>query len=204
MNMPIRQSERQHIIRLPDGERFQLRYVRPDDQARLEEMFSHASPEDIRFRLLGAVRGFAAHMAERFAHLDPERDAAIVATSLPDSGPEEIYGIVHIGQDTPQSDTAEYDVMVRSDFKAHGLGYRLMTEILQCARRRGLRAVTGYISPDNGKMLLMAEELGFVARRGEGNVVEVRLDFAEFDKRLEEGLASGQPTVLEPGRVPES
>ncbi|WP_395666878.1 GNAT family N-acetyltransferase [Methylocella sp.] len=190
MNMPIRRQDRHHIIRLPAGERFQLRYVRPDDKERLEEMFSHASPEDARFRLLGAVHGFAAHMAEKFVHLDPETEVAIVATSLPDVQPEEIYGVVHIAQDRPDADTAEYDVMVRSDFKAHGLGYRLMTEIIQCARRRGLKGVTGYISPDNSKMLLMASELGFVARRGEENLVEVKLDFDEFDRRLEEELGS--------------
>lgn len=191
MNMPIKRSDRHHIIRLPAGERFQLRYVRADDRAMLEEMFAHASPEDVRFRLLGAVRGFAGHMAEKFAHLDPETEAAIVATSLPGAEQEEIYGIVHIAQDTPHADTAEYDVMVRSDFKAHGLGYRLMTEILQCARRRGLSAVTGYISPDNSKMLIMANELGFVARRGEDNIVEVRLDFDDLDRRVEDELSAG-------------
>jgi acetyltransferase len=81
--------------------------------------------------------------------------------------------------------------MVRSDFKHHGLGYRLMTEILQCARRRGLKAVTGLISADNFAMLQMTGELGFVARRTEDNDVEVRLDFAEFDARLEAGLEAG-------------
>lgn len=191
MNMPIKSPDRRHIVRLPAGERFQLRYVRPDDRAKLEEMFARASPQDMRFRLLGAVRGFAAHMAERFAHLDPDVEAAIVATSLPGEEPEEIYGVVHIAQDAPESDSAEYDVMVRSDFKAHGLGYRLMTEILQCARRRGLKAVTGYISPDNSRMLVMAQELGFVARRGEDNLVEVRLDFDDLDRRVEDELSAG-------------
>lgn len=190
MNMPIKRSDRHHIIRLPAGEQFQLRYARPDDKARLEEMFSHASAEDIRFRLLGAVRGFAGHMAEKFSHLDPELDVAIVATSLPGVEPEEIYGIVHLGQDSPDSDSAEYDIMIRTDFKAHGLGYRLMTEILQCARRRGLKAVTGFIAPDNTKMLIMTGELGFQARRGEENLVEVRIDFEDFDRRVEEDLST--------------
>ncbi len=185
MNQPIRRSDRQHMIKLPEGELFQLRYVRPDDKERLEEMFSHASPEDVRFRLLGSVRDFAGFMAERFTHLDPQKDAAIVATALPELGQEEIFGIVHIGQETPGAETAEYDVMVRSDFKQHGLGYRLMTEILQCARRRGLKSVTGVISADNFKMLQMVGELGFVSKRTEDNTIEVTLDFAEYDARME-------------------
>ncbi len=190
MNKPIRRTDRQHTIKLPDGELFQLRYVRPDDRERLEDMFSRASPEDIRFRLLGAVRGFAALMAEKFTHLDPAKDVAIVATTLPDAGPEEIFGIVHIAQETLNSETAEYDIMVRSDFKAHGLGYRLMTEILMCARRRGLKVVIGTISADNYKMLQMVGELGFRSKRMEFNEVEVRLDFAEYDARVEAGLSA--------------
>jgi acetyltransferase len=178
------------MIKLPDGELFQLRYVRPDDKERLEQMFSHASSEDMHFRLLGSVRDFSGFMAERYSHLDPETDAAIVATTLADLGHEEIFGIVHIAQEEPQSETAEFDIMVRSDFKQHGLGYRLMTEILLCARRRGLKAVTAVISADNFKMLQMVEELGFQSRRTEDNTVEVKLDFAEHDARVEAGLSA--------------
>ena len=191
MNKPLLKSERRHTIRLYDGEVFQLRYVRPDDGPRLVEMFSHASPQDIHFRLLGAAHDFAGQMSEKFTHLDPETETAIVATTLADSGPEQFFGIVHLAQAQPASETAEYDIMVRSDFKHHGLGYRLMTEILQCARRRGLKSVTGLISADNFAMLQMPGELGFVARRTEDNDVEVRLDFAEFDARLEAGLEAG-------------
>lgn len=191
MNKPLLKSERRHTIRLYDGEVFQLRYVRPDDGPRLAEMFSHASPQDIHFRLLGAAHDFAGQMSEKFTHLDPETETAIVATTLTDSGPEQFFGIVHLAQAYPDSETAEYDIMVRSDFKHHGLGYRLMTEILQCARRRGLKVVTGLISADNFAMLQMTGELGFVARRTEDNDVEVRLDFAEFDARLEAGLEAG-------------
>jgi acetyltransferase len=191
MNKPLLKSERRHTIKLFDGEVFQLRYVRPDDGQRLAGMFSHASPQDIHFRLLGAAHDFAGQMAEKFTHLDAETETAIVATTLPDSGPEEIFGIVHLAQARPDSDTAEYDIMVRSDFKHRGLGYRLMTEILQWARRRGLKTVVGLIAADNFTMLQMADELGFLSHRAEHNDVEVRLDFAEFDARLEAGLEAG-------------
>jgi acetyltransferase len=191
MNKPLHRSERGHTIKLFEGDVFQLRYVRPDDRQRLVEMFSHASPEDVHFRLLGAAHDFAGQMAEKLTYLDPETEVAIVATTLPDAGPEEIFGVAHLAQAHPDSETAEYDIMVRSDFKQHGLGYRLMTEILQCARRRGLKAVTGVISADNFRMLQMAGELGFLPQRAEDNTVEVRLDFAEFDARLEAGLSGG-------------
>jgi acetyltransferase len=190
MNEAISSKGPRHIIKLPYGDLFDLRYVRMDDRQRLVEMFSHATAEDIHFRLLGASHDFAGQMAERLTHLDPQTEVAIVATTLPNLGPEEIFGVVHIAQLGPGSDTAEYDFMVRSDFRKHGLGYRLMTEILQCARRRGLKAVTGYISADNRRMLHMVEDLGFTARRTDPHEVDVRLDFAELDTRLEDELAA--------------
>jgi acetyltransferase len=163
-----------------------LRYVRPDDRERLEEMFCRASAEDIYFRLLGgAMRDFAAQKAEKYAHLDPEKDIAIVATTLPDWGAEEIFGIVRLSRGTADFDTAEYGIMVRSDFKAHGLGYRLMTEMLMCARRRGIKVVRGTVSANNFRMLQMAGKLGFTSKWTEVNCVEVRLNFAEYDARVE-------------------
>ena len=164
MTKPLRRSDRQHTIRLPGGELFQLRYVRPDDRERLEEMFSRASAEDIYFRVLGAMRDFAAQKAEKYTHLDPEKDIAIVATTLPESGAEEIFGNVRLCQETAESDTAEYGIMVRSDFKAYGLGYRLMTEMLMCARWRGIKVVTGTVSADNFRMLQIVGKLGFADR----------------------------------------
>jgi len=66
--------------------------------------------------------------------------------------------------------------MVRTDHKGHGLGYRLMQEILDEARRKGLRAVEGFILRDNEAMLLMARELGFTRIAVEDDMVRMRAD----------------------------
>lgn len=52
-------------------------------------------------------------------------------------------------------------IMVRSDLKGLGLGHRLMTEIIDYARDRGLKRIFGEVLRENTSMLRMARELGF-------------------------------------------
>ena len=61
----------------------------------------------------------------------------------------------------PDNVAAEYGIMVRSDLKGQGLGYRMMTEVIAYARSRGLARISGEILRENATMLRMAEELGF-------------------------------------------
>jgi acetyltransferase len=69
--------------------------------------------------------------------------------------------------------------MIRPDHKGHGLGYALMREILNEARRRGLKAVEGYILRDNKTMLIMAREHGFRPVAEEDDVIVMRAELRE-------------------------
>lgn len=175
---PTNQAETSEIA-LPGGAHFLLRSVQPEDEPRLREMFAHASEEDIHFRCFGAVHDFAAQMSHRLAHLDPSNELALVAATPPDHSPEEIFGVVHLALPPGRRDTAEFDIMVRSDFKQHGLGYRLMTEILLSARRWGLETITGNILRDNYAMLQMTRELGFATDTVDEDSVRVKAILAE-------------------------
>ncbi|WOJ91112.1 GNAT family N-acetyltransferase [Methylocapsa polymorpha] len=179
MTTPIKAQTEAREIALRDGAHFLLRDVRSDDEPRLRDMFACATSEDIHFRCFGAMRGFAADMAHRLAHLDPTRELALVALTPPERQPEEILGVVHLAQCPEAMDTAEFDIMVRSDLKQHGLGYRMMTEILESARQRGLKAITGNILRDNYVMLQMAHELGFKTDAVDRDAVRVKVNLAD-------------------------
>ncbi|WP_044563630.1 GNAT family N-acetyltransferase, partial [Azospirillum sp. B4] len=75
-------------------------------------------------------------------------------------GDEAIFGTVRITAD-PDNEKAEYAVLVRSDMKGKGLGYLLMTRILDYARTRGIREVFGEVLRENVTMLQMCRDLGF-------------------------------------------
>lgn len=167
----------EHEVVAQSGLRFLVRPVRSEDEPALRAMFSRATPEDVRFRILGVAKHFPARMAERLARIDSDRETTLVA--FMDGGdPAEIVGVVHIVVDAGAPGSAEFDVMVRPDLKGKGLGYRLMMEVLDHARQRGLTSVEGYISRANTTMLQMAEELGFETEAAEAGVARVRVDLS--------------------------
>jgi acetyltransferase len=168
---------KEHEITIAEGERIFVRPVRLEDEPRLVEMLAKATPDDVRFRCFGAVKDFPHWLASRLVHTDLKRETTLVAVAAHEE-PSVIMGVVHIIRERNEPNTAEFDIMVRSDHKGHGVGYLLMTEILQHARECGLAAVEGYILSDNRAMLLMAGELGFKRVYTEGDTVCVRAELS--------------------------
>ncbi len=165
-------------ITLPQGDHCLIRQLRSEDEALLRDMFEHCNANDVYLRCFAAMKSFPENMAARLAHMNPEEEIALVA--LPATGdPAIILGVAHVILESETALTAEFDVMVRSDQKGHGIGYALMTALLNEARLRGFSAVTGYILQENRAMLQMTDELGFKVRHMVGGVAEVWIDFTE-------------------------
>jgi len=151
----------QHLVQhlsLRDGCDFTLRPVRPEDEPAMREMLLRSSAEDIRLRFFGPMR-LDHEFAARLTQIDYDREMALVAEAE-EGGCPVLLGTVRIVAD-PDNVAAEYGIMVRSDLKGQGLGYRLMTEIIAYSRSRGLERISGEILRENATMLRMAEELGF-------------------------------------------
>jgi len=58
-------------------------------------------------------------------------------------------------------EAGEYAVLVRSDLKGQGLGWKLMELMIEYARSEGLRRIEGEVLAENTSMLEMCRELGF-------------------------------------------
>ena len=150
-------------IELRDGDCYRLRPIRPEDETALANMVLQCTSDDLRLRFMGPMKALPHQTAARFSQIDYDREMAFVAVE-PQSGFGEgpIYGVVRLVAD-PENEAAEFAVLVRSDMKGRGLGYRLMTAILDYGRQRGLKRVYGEILRENATMLRMARELGFHA-----------------------------------------
>jgi acetyltransferase len=151
-------AELAHEAVLPGGERVLVRPIRPQDESGLVAMVARSTLEDIRLRFFQPLKEVPHQLAARLSQIDYDREMAFVATPPEDTG--EIFGVGRLAAD-PDNERAEYAVMVRSDLKARGIGYRLMTELLAHARRRGVKTVFGEVLRENGPMLSMVRELGF-------------------------------------------
>jgi acetyltransferase len=113
--------------------------------------------EDIRLRFFAPLRHLGAALAHHLSNPDPRREFALAALPLVS---EEILGVGRIAADDALR-RAEYALTVRTDMKGHGLGFILLTHLLDHARARGLAEIWGDVMRENQAMLQMCHELGF-------------------------------------------
>ena len=142
----------------------------------MKEFFRHVTPEDLRLRFFAAVRDFSHAFIARLVQIDYARAIAFVALDA-ESGA--MMGAVRLQADAAH-ETGEYAILVRSDLKGIGLGWRLMQLMVEWARAEGLRVVEGQVLRENTVMLDMCRRLGFAIRTDPNDpdimVVKLALD----------------------------
>jgi acetyltransferase len=143
------------VERSRDGTIVQVRPLRPEDEPLLHDLAFHMSPEDLRLRFFTPVRGITHAVAARLTQIDYDREMALLAQH---GGM--VLGIAHFFAD-PDRQRAEYAIAVRTDWKGRGVGYLLMTRLIDIARQCGIGELVGEVLRDNRPMLEMCAALGF-------------------------------------------
>jgi len=131
--------------------------VRPEDETMFRAFFPRVTTEDLRLRFFAPVREFSHEFIARLTQLDYARAIALLAVD-PANG--EMLGAVRLHADA-NFDRGEYAILVRSDLKGHGLGWRLMQIMIEYARWLGLKTIEGRVLRENTTMLGMCRDLGF-------------------------------------------
>ncbi|TWG89081.1 acetyltransferase [Luteimonas sp. J16] len=149
-------SELERHITLADGTRAFVRPVRPEDEALFREFFSHVTDEDLRLRFFQSVRHFSHEFIARLTQMDYARSIALAAIDADGA----MLGAVRLHADA-NYEAGEYGILVRSDLKGRGLGWQLMSIMIEAAGWMGLREVEGQVLRQNRGMLAMCEQLGF-------------------------------------------
>ncbi|HEV8015804.1 MAG TPA: GNAT family N-acetyltransferase [Stellaceae bacterium] len=157
MASPAYPKELATVAALPSGTPIRLRPIRPEDEPRLIELAARMTPEDLRLRFFAALQGLTHEAAARLVRIDYAHDMALIAQPMHD---EEILGVARYAA-TPDTDEAEFAVAVRSDWKGHGVGWLLMETLVDIARQRGIRALSGLVLRANPTMLQFCRDLGF-------------------------------------------
>lgn len=145
-----------HLV-VGDGWRIFVRPIRPEDESLVRNFFAHVTPEDLRLRFFAPVKDLSHVFIARLTQLDYARANAFIAI---DEASAEMVGGVRLHADADY-ERAEFAVIVRSDLKERGLGWALMSLMLDYARAEGLRHVVGQVLRENTVMLKMCGELGF-------------------------------------------
>ena len=140
---------------LHDDTVVQLRAVRPEDEPLLHDLAAHMSPEDLRLRFFTPVRGLTHVVAARLTQVDYDREMALLVRHE-----GTVLGIAHFFAD-PDRLSAEYAIAVRTDWQGRGVGYLLMTRLIDIAQQFGIGELVGEVLRENGPMLEMCRALCF-------------------------------------------
>jgi len=153
-------KEWERTLELADGNRAFVRPVRPEDDALFRAFFARVTDEDLRLRFFQSVKHFSHEFIARLTQLDYARSIALVAID-PRNG--DMLGAVRLHADADYH-RGEYGILIRSDLKGHGIGWRLMAIMIEYARWLGLDIVEGQVLRENSTMLAMCQSLGFKTR----------------------------------------
>ena len=132
-------------------------------------MIESLSPATAEYRFFGPVREITKGMLVRYCHIDYDREIAIVAISQPKARARrsQMLGVARLSIETANADEGEFAIVVRDDYQRKGIGSKLMDALIQAARDRHVREITGHVLAANPGMARFAESLGFDVRPGD-------------------------------------
>ncbi|MFU0504626.1 bifunctional acetate--CoA ligase family protein/GNAT family N-acetyltransferase [Pseudaminobacter sp. NGMCC 1.201702] len=139
------------------GAGYRIRPIKPVDIELYPDFLAKVSPDDIRLRFLAPRKSFPDEMLKRLTQLDYDRDIAFVAL---EEATDALAGVGRLSCD-PDRERGEYALLVRTDLQGHGIGWRLLEQIVAYARAEGIGRVEGIVLEENTGMLRMCREFGF-------------------------------------------
>mgnify|MGYP003213827376 FL=1 len=142
------------------GGLMRIREIRPEDFAAEKRLLQRLSQKSAYLRFHKDATDVTDNEIIGFTDFDREREAAFVIT---DAGASIEHPEIHaVGRLTkaPDSDTAEFGIVVEDKFQRSGFGAILMQQLENAARNRGARRLSGWVLKGNDAMA------GLMSRRG--------------------------------------
>ena len=153
-----------------------LRPIKPEDELLYASFLGRVTQNDLRLRFFAPSKGLTHNFLARLTQIDYAREMAFVAIDRHG----ELLGVSRFAAD-PDYEKAEYAVLVRSDLKGLGLGWKLMCQLIETAKASGLKEITGDVLAENVTMLKMCRSLGFAIETAEEDP-SMRLVVLELDQ----------------------
>jgi acetyltransferase len=145
------------VLKLPNGEIFDLHPLTAADGEALAAMLTRTSPEDRRLRFLSSGIAINDHLIAQLTGYDPDKAFALCAY-LPNT--RDMIGVGRLHAD-PGLRSGEFALLVRTDWHGHGLGHALLERLIGEARRRGMVEIWGHVLAENLPMVRMCQHMGF-------------------------------------------
>jgi acetyltransferase len=151
-----------HLIshwQLADGSHITIRPIRPED-AEIEQTFVRGLSDESRyFRFMNSVQELSQAMLVRFTQIDYSREMALIAVTFEQEREIEL-GVARFAIN-PDGASCEFALVIADNMQGKGLGQKLMIALMDAARGKGLKIITGEVLKSNAHMLKLMARLGF-------------------------------------------
>ncbi|WP_454887517.1 N-acetyltransferase family protein [Sphingomonas oryzagri] len=134
-----------------------VRAVTDEDEALLAEFFTHVTPDDLRFRFLSSVSHVSPDQLRAMTHVDHRQTESFLGFSQDGS---RLVAVATLACD-PTLTHAEVAIVIRSDYKARGIGWELLHHVAGIAATRGVRTIESLESRENHGAIDVEEDSGF-------------------------------------------
>ena len=143
--------------RLRDGRTFEVRALRPNDEADMLAAVDRIGTQSMYRRFMGAKRGFSDKERAFFLNVDFINHVALVAVIKKGDQASIVAGGRYIVE---KPGMAEVAFAVVDDYQGQGIGAVLLRHLAALARAAGLKEFTAEVLPDNIPMLKVFEKSG--------------------------------------------
>lgn len=162
---------------LNDGTPVTLRPIRPEDEPMMVKFHETLSEDSVRQRYFLTMKLGTRTAHERLMKVcfsDYDREIALVAEHAASHGMREILGVGRLSRVRGRNE-AEFALIISDEWQNHGLGTKLLSEVIEIARKENLAKVSGYVLQENIEMQRLCEAAGFTAQDVD-DVVRVELE----------------------------
>lgn len=170
---------------LRDGTTTHVRPIRPSDADALQRFHMGQSERSTYLRFFANIERLSDRDLRRFTVVDHSERVALVAVKrVGEDLREDIIGVARFDKVTPHE--AEVAFNIADAEQGRGLGSVLLEHLAAAARERGVRRFTAEVLPQNGKMLAVFQEAGYVvSQHVDDGIVAVSVDLDPTDRSRE-------------------
>jgi RimJ/RimL family protein N-acetyltransferase len=154
---------------LRNGERIEIRALRPQDRDDLIAAVNNTSSESLYRRFFAVRRHFSENEESFYLNIDFVAHVALVALADQNGQPIIVGGGRYVAGQPGQAEVA---FTVVDKYQGRGIGAALLRHLAAIARQTGLRELVAYVLADNRAMLKVFEKSGlkYTTKRESGSI----------------------------------
>jgi acetyltransferase len=151
-----------HLVshfQLPDGTDVTVRPIRPEDAEIEQNFMRNLSNEAKYFRFMQSMQELTLEMLVRFTQIDYHHEMGLIATTEREGGEQQVGVARYVTN--PDKESCEFALVVSDQWQRKGIAHRLIHQLMEVARGRGLTMMQGEVLANNNKMLDLMRGLNF-------------------------------------------